>query len=185
MLKLFYELSELVNNIDKIDDRISFYFQLRKEFITSLRRYQNLREQEFNSEIKSELNSIPELLDLELNRLEVLKKSKNCNVGSDLNTSKQNNVELDTHSNGTDKNENTIFNIETLSKYLGVSKSYIYKMTHRNLIAYSKPGGKRIFFRKDDVDNFLKTNKVKSKSELSEIADKFIVTSRKLQTNVK
>ena len=145
MLKLFYKLSELVNNIDKIDDRISFYIQLRKEFINSLRKYQNLREQEFNVEIMSELNSIPDLLDLELNRLEALKISKNYKVSSNSNTSKQNNVELDSHLIETNKNENTIFNVETLSKYLGVSKSYIYKMTHRNLIAYSKPRGKRVF----------------------------------------
>ena len=145
MLKLFHKLSELVNNIEKIDDRISFYFQFRKEFIVSLRMFQNLREQEFNAEIRSELNSIPDLLDLELNRLEALKKSKNYKVSFASNTSKQNNVEMDSHLNETDKNENTIFNIETLSKYLGVSKSYIYKMTHRNLIAYSKPGGKRVF----------------------------------------
>ena len=33
-------------------------------------------------------------------------------------------------------------------KYLNLSKSYLYKCTHKNLIPYYKPGGKKIFFSK-------------------------------------
>lgn len=66
--------------------------------------------------------------------------------------------------------EQTIQNKDILSlneaaKYLGVSKSTLYKMTFENKISYYKPSGKLIYFRKNDLDNFLLKKRIKSNEE--------------------
>ncbi len=43
-------------------------------------------------------------------------------------------------------------------QYLDVSKSFLYKLTSQNLISYSKPSGKLIYFKKSDLDNWMLQN---------------------------
>ncbi len=58
-------------------------------------------------------------------------------------------------------------------KYLNISKSYLYKCTCKNSIPFYKPGGKKIFFSKNDLDQWIFKNRIKSESELeSQINDK-------------
>lgn len=54
------------------------------------------------------------------------------------------------------------------SKYLNVSKSYLYKCTAKNVIPYYKPGGKKIFFSKKDLNDWIFKFRIKSDSELDE-----------------
>jgi excisionase family DNA binding protein len=44
--------------------------------------------------------------------------------------------------------------------YLGVSLPTIYYLTSTCKISHYKPSGKLIYFKKSDLDNFLKQNKV-------------------------
>lgn len=53
---------------------------------------------------------------------------------------------------------------------LDVSISYLYKLTNRGSIAYYKPAGKKIYFKKTDLENYLLQNRVKPASEISEAA---------------
>ena len=52
------------------------------------------------------------------------------------------------------------------SKLLDISKSYLYKLTHQNKITYFKPNGKKIFFLKTDLVNWLTRNRIASDREL-------------------
>lgn len=52
--------------------------------------------------------------------------------------------------------------------YLDVSKSFLYKLTSDRGIRFSKPNGGKIYFRKIDLDNFMLSNKQKSKLEVEE-----------------
>lgn len=57
--------------------------------------------------------------------------------------------------------------------YLNCSLSYLYKLTHRRLIPYFKPLGKKIFFRRQDLEAFLLQNPVKTREQLKrEITDR-------------
>jgi len=47
-----------------------------------------------------------------------------------------------------------ILNVEELADYTGFKKSYIYKLVHENLIPFSKPNGKVLFFERKKVDEF-------------------------------
>ncbi|MDG4945115.1 helix-turn-helix domain-containing protein [Weeksellaceae bacterium KMM 9713] len=55
-------------------------------------------------------------------------------------------------------NTKEILNLEEASKYLGISKSYLYKLTSGNKITYYRPEGKLIYFRKEDLDKYLLRN---------------------------
>ena len=64
--------------------------------------------------------------------------------------------------------------VEEAMKYLDVSESFIYKATYRNLIPYYQPGGKKIYFKIEDLDNWIYRNRVKSKEELEDETADFI-----------
>ena len=57
--------------------------------------------------------------------------------------------------------------------YLNLSKSYLYKLTCTGQITFFKPNGKKIYFRKSDLNNFLFRRKNKSESELRQDATEF------------
>lgn len=67
----------------------------------------------------------------------------------------------------------SILNVEELAEYTGFKKSYIYKLVHENLIPFSKPNGKVLFFERKKIDEFLLQNASKSKDEISKEAIEF------------
>ncbi len=54
--------------------------------------------------------------------------------------------------------------------YTGISRSYFYKLTSKNILPYSKPNGKIIFFSKEKLDEWLLRNEQKSKNDLKDKA---------------
>ncbi|MFV0572846.1 MAG: helix-turn-helix domain-containing protein [Xanthomarina gelatinilytica] len=39
--------------------------------------------------------------------------------------------------------------------YLDVSESFLYKLTHKKSIEFTKPNGGKIYFRKSDLDSWM------------------------------
>jgi excisionase family DNA binding protein len=75
-------------------------------------------------------------------------------------------------------NQKTIperMNLVETAQYLGVSKSYMYKLTHLRTIPFNK-FGKRVFFFTKDLDNWLKDNapRYKSKEEIEREATEYL-----------
>lgn len=66
-----------------------------------------------------------------------------------------------------------ILNVEELADYTGFKKSYVYKLVHENLIPYSKPNGKVLFFDRRKIDDWLLNNNHKSKEEIEREAIEF------------
>lgn len=62
------------------------------------------------------------------------------------------------------------FDLESAAKYLGISKSYLYRLTSKGLIAFFKPQGKRIFFDKADLDEYLRRNRTMAPWETEKAA---------------
>jgi excisionase family DNA binding protein len=48
-----------------------------------------------------------------------------------------------------------VFDLGEAAAYLHVSKDQVYQLTSGGRITFSKPGGKRIYFRKEDLDAYL------------------------------
>ena len=64
--------------------------------------------------------------------------------------------------------------LEEAARFMGVTKSSIYKMTHEQTIPYYKPNGKMIFFEKSDLLAWVRKNRVSSEAEISEEAERII-----------
>ncbi len=64
-----------------------------------------------------------------------------------------------------------ILSLKEASLYLGISKSTLYKMTFENKISHYKPSGKLIYFKKEDLDDYLLKNKIISNDEFESNID--------------
>jgi excisionase family DNA binding protein len=55
--------------------------------------------------------------------------------------------------------------------FLGFSKGYLYKLVSAKKIACFQPGGKILYFRRNDLENYAYRNRIASRDELREKAD--------------
>lgn len=59
------------------------------------------------------------------------------------------------------------------ARYMGVSKSYLYKLTMRREIPHFKPLGKMCYFNRHELEDWLQTNRVATASEISDEAQRY------------
>lgn len=60
----------------------------------------------------------------------------------------------------TELDNNGFLNSNEASLYLDVSKSYMYRLTMDKAIPFYKPNGKKMYFKKIDLDNWLNSKRV-------------------------
>jgi excisionase family DNA binding protein len=58
------------------------------------------------------------------------------------------------------------------ARYLGVSKSYLYKLTMERKVPHFKPMGKMVYFNRLELENWLQSNRVATDAELEQQAKK-------------
>ena len=70
--------------------------------------------------------------------------------------------------------------MDQASLYLGLSKATLYGYTHKKLIPYYKVQNRKIYFRTDDLNNFVMNNqnKCKSQYEIKQEADQDYLSKR-------
>jgi excisionase family DNA binding protein len=73
-------------------------------------------------------------------------------------------------------NKDTL-NFTEAARFIGCSKSYLYKLTSGKSIPHYKPNGKFIYFDRDELQAWLKQGKVTSEHELEVTAKEFIKNS--------
>lgn len=59
------------------------------------------------------------------------------------------------------------------AKYMGVSKSYLYKLTMRQQIPHYKPMGKMCYFNRLELEQWLQSNRVSTSDEISQQAQAY------------
>ena len=52
------------------------------------------------------------------------------------------------------------------ARYMGISKSYLYKLTMRQKIPHYKPTGKMCYFNRLELEGWLQSNRVATEAEL-------------------
>jgi excisionase family DNA binding protein len=65
--------------------------------------------------------------------------------------------------------EKSIIEILTFKEaveFLKISDSFLYKLTHKKVISHSKPSGKLIYFKKQDLINWMLSNVQLSTNEV-------------------
>lgn len=60
-----------------------------------------------------------------------------------------------------------VLTLAELSKYTGMSRSHLYKLTMKKTIPHSKPAGKMLFFRREEIDAWLLRGRVSTDEEIS------------------
>lgn len=63
-----------------------------------------------------------------------------------------------------DKN---ILTVEDVMNYTGFSQKQIYKLTSTRQIPHYKPSGRKLFFKKDEIDEWITQGRVHTISELN------------------
>ncbi len=71
-----------------------------------------------------------------------------------------------------------IFNKEVLTsseaaKYMGVSMSYLYKLTADQKVPHYKPGGKLCYFNRAELEQWLQSNRVATGAEIAQKAQNY------------
>jgi len=51
--------------------------------------------------------------------------------------------------------------------YMGISKSYLYKLTMRQQVPHYKPMGKMCYFNRAELEQWLQSNRVSTEKEIS------------------
>jgi excisionase family DNA binding protein len=74
-----------------------------------------------------------------------------------------------------------ILSLNEAAKFLCASKSFMYKMTSQKIIPHYVPGGKKIFFKKSDLENWLLKNRIPTSSEFETTTKCYL--SNPLKTN--
>ncbi|MEG1590598.1 MULTISPECIES: helix-turn-helix domain-containing protein [Chryseobacterium] len=64
--------------------------------------------------------------------------------------------------------EKEILSFKESIEFMDVSKSFLYKMTSEGKINFFKPNNGKVYFRKDDLENWMMQNEVKSIASLEE-----------------
>ena len=59
------------------------------------------------------------------------------------------------------------------ARYLGISKSYLYKLTMLQKIPHYKPMGKMCYFNRLELEGWLQNNRVATDAELSQRAQSY------------
>lgn len=74
--------------------------------------------------------------------------------------------------------QKNVLTFEEAARYTGFSRSYLYKLTHRQRIPCSKPAGKMLFFSRVELDNWLLTNQAE-KEEIESLAATYVTLNKK------
>ncbi|MCD8301524.1 MAG: helix-turn-helix domain-containing protein [Prevotellaceae bacterium] len=56
------------------------------------------------------------------------------------------------------------------ARYLGISKSYLYKLTMRRQIPHYKPMGKMCYFNRGEIEKWLQDNPIATEAQLNDRA---------------
>jgi excisionase family DNA binding protein len=67
-----------------------------------------------------------------------------------------------------------VLSFDEACQYTGISRSYMYKLTARGEIPFSKPRGKLIYFAKEKLDNWLLSHQSKSRDEIKNEAVDYV-----------
>lgn len=63
-----------------------------------------------------------------------------------------------------------VLTLEEAALFMGISKSSLYKMTHRHELPFFRPNGKLIYFEKAELLKWMRQNRNMSEAETKEAA---------------
>ncbi|MCL3781170.1 DNA-binding protein [Prolixibacteraceae bacterium JC049] len=74
-----------------------------------------------------------------------------------------------------------VLNFNEAASYLELSHSHLYKQTSTGAIPHYKPNGKKIYFKRVELDNWLLRNRTDSKDEIEQQAADYLTKKGRIQ----
>lgn len=75
--------------------------------------------------------------------------------------------------------ERKILPLAMAAKFMGISKSHLYKLTSTNRIEFFRPMGKLIYISVEKCNEFLTQNKIKTVNEIQTEASNFLIKTNR------
>lgn len=74
-----------------------------------------------------------------------------------------------------------VLNFNETCKYLELSQSHLYKLTSTGAIPHYKPNGKKIYFQRQELDQWLLRNRMDSLDEIEQQAADYLIKKGKVK----
>ncbi len=72
-----------------------------------------------------------------------------------------------------------VLSIEDVELLTGLSRRYLYKLTSRNEIPHYKPNGKKMYFDRKEIEDWMRQTRVCPKQEIEQKAVSYLITGKK------
>src|SRR5689334_11176192 len=72
-----------------------------------------------------------------------------------------------------------VLNVNEASAYLDMSASHLYKMTSQKQIPHFCPQGKKLYFKRAELDEWLLRNRQDSRDEIETLAANYLLTNKR------
>lgn len=72
-----------------------------------------------------------------------------------------------------------VFTFGETCQYLDISSSHLYKLTSKRQIPCYQPNGKKLYFKRSEIDEWLLQNKKHGSSEIEQMASRYILSASK------
>ena len=72
-----------------------------------------------------------------------------------------------------------VLNFNDACNYLDISASHLYKMTSQKLIPHFCPQGKKLYFNRAELDEWLQRNRQTSTDEIETMAANYLLTHKR------
>ena len=72
-----------------------------------------------------------------------------------------------------------VLNFNDACKYLDISASHLYKLTSQKLIPHFCPHGKKLYFNRQELDEWLMRNRQTSTDEIAKQAANYIINNKR------
>lgn len=72
-----------------------------------------------------------------------------------------------------------VLNFSEACDYLELSQSHLYKLTSTGSVPHYKPNGKKIYFKRSELDDWLLRNRNTTSEEIDKMASDYILHNQK------
>ena len=70
-----------------------------------------------------------------------------------------------------------ILDVDDVVALTGLSKGFVYKLTCRKEIPHYKPNGKLLYFDRQEIESWMKQNRVNTIEEAEQTASKYLINN--------
>ncbi|MCB0536011.1 MAG: helix-turn-helix domain-containing protein [Bacteroidetes bacterium] len=75
--------------------------------------------------------------------------------------------------------QKAVLNLNEAAKYLDISESHLYKLTSTRQIPHFCPQGKKLYFKREELDQWLLRNRQTASEEIDRMAADYVIRNKR------